>query len=94
MQRRLADIAEAAAVAEILGVADAPHGQDDAAPHDASLDDASLDDAAPDEAHLRDLVRDIIREELQGSLGERITRNVRKLVRAEINRALATRDFE
>ncbi|MEO8242266.1 MAG: hypothetical protein ABI832_08125, partial [bacterium] len=37
-----------------------------------------------DEEVLRDLVRDIIREELQGGLGERITRNVRKLVRAEI----------
>ena len=39
-------------------------------------------------------VRDIIREELQGALGERITRNVRKLVRAEIARAMAVRDFE
>lgn len=47
-----------------------------------------------DEEMLRDLVRDIIREELQGALGERITRNVRKLVRAEIARALAVRDFE
>lgn len=47
-----------------------------------------------DEAAMRELVRDIIREELQGTLGERITRNVRKLVRAEIARALAVRDFE
>ena len=47
-----------------------------------------------DEAVLRDLVRDLIREELQGGLGERITRNVRKLVRAEIGRALATREFD
>jgi hypothetical protein len=47
-----------------------------------------------DEEVLRDLVRDIIREELAGSLGERITRNVRKLVRVEIARALAVRDFE
>jgi hypothetical protein len=47
-----------------------------------------------DEEMLRNLVRDIIREELQGALGERITRNVRKLVRAEIARALAVRDFE
>lgn len=47
-----------------------------------------------DEEVLRDLVRDIIREELAGSLGERITRNVRKLVRAEIARALAVREFE
>jgi hypothetical protein len=47
-----------------------------------------------DEEVLRDLVRDLIREELAGTLGERITRNVRKLVRAEIARALALRDFE
>jgi hypothetical protein len=47
-----------------------------------------------DEDVLRDLVRDLIREELTGSLGERITRNVRKLVRAEIARALAVREFE
>lgn len=40
-----------------------------------------------DEA-LRDLVRAVIREELQGDLGDRITRNVRKLVRREISRAL------
>ncbi|MFN4130504.1 MAG: hypothetical protein ACK4GC_11925 [Paracoccaceae bacterium] len=47
-----------------------------------------------DEEVLRDLVRDLIREELSGTLGERITRNVRKLVRAEIARALALREFE
>jgi hypothetical protein len=47
-----------------------------------------------DEDMLRNIVRDIIREELHGSLGERITRNVRKLVRAEINSAMATRDLE
>ena len=46
-----------------------------------------------DEEALRDVVRDIIREELQGALGERITRNVRKLVRAEINRALASQSL-
>lgn len=51
-------------------------------------------EVAFDEEVLRDLVRDIIREELAGSLGERITRNVRKLVRAEIARALAVREFE
>ncbi len=47
-----------------------------------------------DEEALRDIVRDIIREELAGTLGERITRNVRKLVRVEINRALTAREFE
>jgi hypothetical protein len=38
-------------------------------------------------------VAQLIREELQGELGTRITRNVRKLVRREIQRALAARDL-
>lgn len=46
-----------------------------------------------DEASLRELVADIVREELQGALGERITRNVRKLVRREIQRALTAQDL-
>lgn len=52
------------------------------------------DETAVDEELLRDIVREIIREELAGTLGERITRNVRKLVRVEINRALTAREFE
>lgn len=47
-----------------------------------------------DEDALRDIVSDIVREELQGALGERITRNVRKLVRREIHRALAAQELE
>ncbi|WP_375262134.1 hypothetical protein [Palleronia sp.] len=47
-----------------------------------------------DEDALRDLVAEIVREELAGALGERITRNVRKLVRREVMRALSARDFE
>jgi hypothetical protein len=47
-----------------------------------------------DEEMLRNIVREVIREELQGALGERITRNVRKLVRSEINRAMVTRDLD
>ena len=57
-------------------------------------DDSDADEAWIDEETLRDLVTDIIRKELAGTLGERITRNVRKLVRLEVNRALSTRDFE
>jgi hypothetical protein len=47
-----------------------------------------------DEEALRELVSDIVREELQGALGERITRNVRKLVRREIHRALTAQELE
>ena len=43
---------------------------------------------------LRDLVAEVVREELNGALGERLTRNVRKLVRAEIARTLAARDLQ
>ena len=50
--------------------------------------------AVLDEAALQEIVRQMIRAELQGDLGERITRNVRKLVRAEINRALMARDLD
>jgi hypothetical protein len=47
-----------------------------------------------DEETLRNLVIEIVRQELQGTFGERITRNVRKLVRREIYRILASQDFD
>jgi hypothetical protein len=47
-----------------------------------------------DEDALRYIVSKIVREELQAALGERITRNVRKLVRREIHRALAAQELE
>lgn len=50
------------------------------------------DPARPDDAALRALVREILREELAGPLGARITRGVRKLVRAEVATLLAARD--
>lgn len=53
-----------------------------------------LDDAVLDEDALRDLVAEIVRQELQGALGERITRNVRKLVRREIHRALTSQETD
>lgn len=55
---------------------------------------ATNEDAILDEAALRELVGVIVREELQGALGERITRNVRRLVRREVQRALSLREFD
>ncbi len=63
----------------------------DAAEADDDFDESS---SFISEDVLREIVRDMIREELQGNLGERITRNVRKLVRAEINRALASQNYQ
>lgn len=66
-----------------------------AAEHEPTLfDEDGNPIAILDEEALNEIVRNLIREELQGALGERITRNVRKLVRAEINRALAARAFD
>jgi hypothetical protein len=85
---------------------ESPRSDRDAAPWPARDDPArtASETAGPglfdgdlpgfDEEVLRDIVREIIREELAGTLGERITRNVRKLVRVEINRALTAREFE
>lgn len=46
--------------------------------------------AAPilDEEALRQVINDIVREELQGELGERISRNMRRLIRREIAQML------
>lgn len=55
---------------------------------------ADFDENIFDEEALRDMVTEIVREELSGDLGERITRNVRKLVRREIHRALTAREFD
>ncbi|WP_243614645.1 hypothetical protein [Shimia aestuarii] len=63
-------------------------------PEDAFGDLAGEDAMMLDEAVLRDMVADIVRQELQGALGERITRNVRKLVRREIHRALAAHELD
>ena len=69
----------------------------DSEPHPVDLEPTGAPSAPRvmiDEQALRKVVRDLIREELQGGLGERITRTVRKLVRAEIARSLATGEFE
>ncbi|MEN8893829.1 hypothetical protein [Planktotalea arctica] len=65
---------------------------------ESNVADALLDNDDPatllDEEGLRDMVSEIVRQELQGPLGERITRNVRKLVRREIYRALAANELD
>jgi hypothetical protein len=88
--------------AEPAAKAEGAHRSDQAATTEAAahriatelLDADGTPLAVLDEAALQEIVRQMIREELQGTLGERITRNVRKLVRAEINRALMARDLD
>jgi len=76
---------------ESLGGSDAGIEQGGASAEMAEL--LGGDDAILDEDALREVIAEIVRQELQGSLGERITRNVRKLVRREIHRALASHDL-
>jgi len=60
---------------------------------DSASAEADAASVTMNEDELRELVAEIVRQELQGALGERITRNIRKLVRREINRALAAQDL-
>ena len=101
----IADVEDPAASADFVFASsrDAA-GYEDATGQSAAYDAA--DDGEPaasifrdedtilDEESLRELVAEIVRQELQGALGERITRNVRKLVRREIHRALTSHELE
>lgn len=90
LRRRAGSLSEADAPAEkvaVSGTAALPSVPE-------YLDEDGTPLAVLDEAALQEIVRQTLRTELQGELGERITRNVRKLVRAEINRALMARDLD
>jgi len=41
-----------------------------------------------DEVQLREMVRELVREELRGELGDKITRNIRMLIRREMSTML------
>lgn len=60
---------------------------------DAARPADQSDDALIDEDTLYEMVSEIVRAELQGQLGERITRSIRKLVRTEVARALAEKQY-
>lgn len=72
-------------MAAVVDDVDTPDG---ATPQEAA--ERALD-ALPEEEALRLLVSRLMREELRGALGERITQNVRKLVRSEVKRVLESR---
>lgn len=67
---------------------------DDRKDADADDSDSMMEEALIDEDSLREIVADLVRQELRGELGERITRNVRRLIRREINRALALQTLD
>ncbi|MFN4058713.1 MAG: hypothetical protein ACK4HW_11105 [Roseinatronobacter sp.] len=72
----------------------APETQPQAVPEPAAIPETAgipEDSVEIDEAALTQLVAHIVRRELQGELGEKITRAIRKLVRAEVARELALR---
>jgi len=52
------------------------------------------EETALDEDMLRDLITQVVRSELEGELGERMTRNIRKLVRREVFSILESREAE
>lgn len=86
---------EASQVPQVVEVEEDPWQPAQADADDEVMASQTRDDVPMiDEAMLREMVSDIVRQELQGVLGERITRNVRKLVRREIHRVMMTQDFD
>ena len=47
-----------------------------------------------DDAQMKALVRQVLLDELTGPLGEKMTRNIRRMVRREVERALSLREFD
>lgn len=93
-----ADAAEARVIAELAGeaVADEVVAQSQDRFREPSFKAApqSASEVLFDEEQLRAMVQAIFREEMAGPMGERITRNIRKLVRAEVGRMLAAHELE
>ncbi|SMC69313.1 hypothetical protein [Primorskyibacter flagellatus] len=89
-QRSAMSVRRAPSGQDPLGRAQAISGEIHTDRHDSLV---PADGTVLDEAILREIVSEIVRDELQGVLGERITRNVRNLVRREVNRALLIQDF-
>ncbi|MEP2028035.1 MAG: hypothetical protein ABJI96_04920 [Paracoccaceae bacterium] len=88
----LADVEPAIAVQQ-----DEEPGNVQALDHDEILEKEApniLDEMVLDEEALREMIADIVRQELSGSMGERITHNVRKLVRRELQRALVAEELQ
>ena len=83
----VADMADPVAEQEIVG--DIVEGRAEVEPSQDQQPAVVIDEDA-----LQELVAEVVRTELQGALGERITRNLRKMVRREIQRALAAQELE
>lgn len=91
-REEVAEIEEAAFAATFVRAAAQAGQSDDAVAMDIQQGGASI--PTMDEDALRALVADVVRQELQGALGERITRNIRKMVRREIHRALSAQNLD
>lgn len=73
-------------------------GEEDGMPIPDDLDETLAayiaSGTAMDRTEIRQLVVEVVRQELQGELGERISRNIRKLVRREIQRATTANIYD
>lgn len=76
------------------GISNGGTGEAAACPAPEHEPECPPDAYLPEPERLRELVVEIVREELNGVLGDRITQNVRKLVRREIHRVLTIQDLD
>jgi hypothetical protein len=60
---------------------------------DETPDEAPDSGTPPDSGELEDTIRQIIREELAGDMGQRLSQNIRRMIRDEIAVAILRRDL-
>ena len=53
---------------------------------------ASESGATPDARALEDTIREVIRAELEGEIGQRLSKNIRRMIRDEVANAMRRRD--
>ncbi|ANT59547.1 hypothetical protein AYJ57_03700 [Salipiger sp. CCB-MM3] len=80
--------------AEVAEVASAPEPIQEPVTEARKVEEGADLLAALDQETLRKLVAEVVREELQGAIGERVSRNLRKLVRNEIQRIAMSADLD
>ncbi|MCH8167775.1 MAG: hypothetical protein IIC03_07585 [Proteobacteria bacterium] len=59
---------------------------------DPDPDPASESGATPDARALEDTIRELIRAELEGEIGQRLSKNIRRMIRDEVANAMRRRD--
>lgn len=77
--------------ADDTGETAADEGTEEAAMDDRATDLSPPPDLAIDPAEMEETIRRVIREELEGDMGQRLSKNIQRMIRDEVARAMLRR---